>query len=55
MKITLEHHRQMPLLKRLTAKLTTEQTALLETLLDAVYREGRSRGYSEGNPNSDED
>jgi len=55
MKITVRHHKRMPYLKRLTETLTTEQSAILETLLDAVYEEGRSAGYQAGNPNFDED
>jgi hypothetical protein len=55
MKITRQHHKQMPYLKRLTNKLTTEQMAVLETLLEAVYQEGKSAGYQIGNPNSDVD
>lgn len=59
MKITAQHHKQMPYLKRLTKDLTTEQNAVLETLLDAVYKEGhaagQSVGYKAGNPDWDLD
>ena len=55
MKITPQHHKRLPHLKRLTKTLTTEQMAVLETLLDVVYEEGKSAGYHIGNPNSDED
>lgn len=55
MKITPQHHKRMPYLKRLIKTLTTEQMAVLETLLDAVYEEGKSAGYQIGNPNWDED
>ena len=55
MKITPQHHKQLPDLKRLTKALTPEQLVVLEALLDAVYAEGKSVGYHIGNPNSDED
>jgi len=55
MKITEQHHKQLPYLKRLTKSLDTEQMAVLESLLDLVYREGQSCGYRQGNPNWDED
>lgn len=59
MKITAQHHKQMPYLKRLTEKLTVEQYGILESLLDVVYKEGhwagKSEGYRAGNPEWDLD
>ena len=48
MKITREHHKLMPYLKRLTDNLTVEQNAVLESLLDLVYMEGLIKGEAKG-------
>jgi hypothetical protein len=55
MKVTPQHHRQVHGLTALTDALDKQQTDTLERLLDVIYREGRSAGYREGNPNYDED